>query len=204
MDWGTVLQLATAAGSAAAAASRNRAAGRAAEADLAQSQDRTAASIYNTQQSSILEAARAAEAARLARAQLRLTAPETRARQTGLGDALANVQDARVSRPSHIPNISVSGGLRPSILGPNARAAGQGLSSQALLALLSGSDVPAQQDWSQALIAPPTATELPKASKLDSILNIIALLGSGAAAAGAVRGSGGGSSGGGSGLTGAP
>lgn len=61
-----------------------------------------------------------------------------RASQTAMGDVMANVQDARVSAPSHIPRFEVSGGLRPSALGPNARAAGGALSNQALAALLEG------------------------------------------------------------------
>jgi phage-related tail protein len=61
-----------------------------------------------------------------------------RAAQTAMGDVMANVQDAHVSAPSHIPRFEVSGGLRPSALGPNARAAGGALSNQALAALLEG------------------------------------------------------------------
>jgi hypothetical protein len=61
-----------------------------------------------------------------------------RAQATGLGDALANVQDVNISRPSHISNFSISGGLRPSMLGPNTRAAGAELSNQSLAALQGG------------------------------------------------------------------
>lgn len=61
-----------------------------------------------------------------------------RAQQTAIGDALANVQDARIDAPSHITRFNVSGGLRPSALGPNARMAGQELSAQALNALQRG------------------------------------------------------------------
>src|SRR5690606_23704042 len=47
-------------------------------------------------------------------------------------------QDARIGGLSHIPRLSLSGGLRPSALGPNARAAGQVMSRDALMAMLRG------------------------------------------------------------------
>jgi hypothetical protein len=118
-----------------------------------------------------------AEAARLKRAQLGMDAPEQRARQTAWGDVLANVQDASIDMPGHIPKINVSGGLRPSQLGPNARAAGAGLSPQALQALMTGSDVPEMPDYSKLVMTPPEATPLPEASGQDRWLNIMAALG---------------------------
>ena len=61
-----------------------------------------------------------------------------RAQAVGLGDALANVQDARVSAPSNISSFNISGGLRPSMLGANTRQAGAELSNQSLQALMQG------------------------------------------------------------------
>lgn len=63
---------------------------------------------------------------------------QNRAYQTGRGDLLANVQDVRIDTPGHIPRVNISGGLRPSALGPNARAAGATLSNEALAALMEG------------------------------------------------------------------
>jgi hypothetical protein len=61
-----------------------------------------------------------------------------RAQQAAYGDALANVQDVSIDAPGRITRFNVSGGLRPSALGPNARAAGGALSGQALAALMEG------------------------------------------------------------------
>ncbi len=62
------------------------------------------------------------------------------AQNTALGDLLANVQDMKVTPPrwvaSHMP--TVTGGVRPSALGPNARAAGKSLSDQSLAKLQGG------------------------------------------------------------------
>jgi hypothetical protein len=106
-----------------------------------------------------------------------MDAPEQRARQTAWGDILANVQDASIDMPGHIPKINVSGGLRPSLLGPNARAAGAGMSTQALQALMTGSDVPEMPDFQKLVMTPPEATPLPEASGQDRWLNVMAALG---------------------------
>jgi hypothetical protein len=117
----------------------------------------------------------------LARSQFGLNAPTTRAQQTILGDAMQSVQDVDIEgMPSHIPRIRFTGGLRPSLLGPSARAAGAELSNQALQALQSRSDVPgpmAPLNTQGLLIAPPTASQLPQATKSDSIMNALATIG---------------------------
>ncbi len=58
----------------------------------------------------------------------KLTLPATGAAMAAKGDVQANIQDMT---PNFTPGqgYSFSGGLRPSLLGPNARAAGQNLSN---------------------------------------------------------------------------
>lgn len=68
-----------------------------------------------------------------------------RTKQVAYGDALNNVQDVGVDfqpKSGTLPSFNITGGLRPSLFGPNAKQAGSELSRQALLALMSGSDVP--------------------------------------------------------------
>lgn len=76
----------------------------------------------------------------LLRRQFALNAPRRQAEDTARGDLLANVQDVNIQASpwvqSRIPRIS--GGIRPSALGPNARAAGRSLSDQSLSALQRG------------------------------------------------------------------
>lgn len=68
-----------------------------------------------------------------------------RTKQVAYGDALKNVQDVNVDfqpRSGALPQSTITGGLRPSLFGQNSKDAGAELSRQALLALMSGSDVP--------------------------------------------------------------
>jgi hypothetical protein len=178
-----------AAGAMAGRASQNRATGRAAEADLTMQRDRDTSSRYAVQQQALLQAALMAEQAKLNRARLGIEAPAARANQAARGDALANVQDVSISGvPSHITVPQISGGLRPSALGPNARAAGRGLSAQALEALLSGSDVPEMPDYSGLAQAMPEQSALPEATGTDRFLSILAALGAASEGASTVAG----------------
>lgn len=71
--------------------------------------------------------------------------PLARTKQAAYGDVLQNVQDSHVDfQPlsGALPQSSGTGGLRPSLFGPNARQAGGELSRQALMALMTKSDVP--------------------------------------------------------------
>jgi hypothetical protein len=96
-----------------------------------------------------------------------------RAAQVAQGDLQANVQDARVSAPSHIPRFEVSGGLRPSAMGPNARAAGGTLSNQSLAALLQGDDFMAINPTGPIDLD----ASMPKESTLDKIMGGIGTAG---------------------------
>ena len=128
-----------------------------------QSRDQLA---LNTTQAGIGQnATRDAQA--MQRAQLGIDAPLARTRQAAYGDALQNVQDVNIDfQPTTgaLPKFNVSGGLRPSIFGDNARAAGGELGNQALAALMSKSDVPAASD-PMALPEPSPLTGVPELSQ---------------------------------------
>ena len=87
------------------------------------------------------------------RAKLGIDAPMARTKQAAYGDALQNVQDVNIDfQPATgtLSKFGVTGGLRPSMFGANARAAGGELSTQALEALRTKSDIPDLVDVPEA------------------------------------------------------
>lgn len=85
------------------------------------------------------------DAQALQRGQFGIDAATQRTKQAATGDALSHVQDVNINfqpRTGALPNFSVSGGLRPSMFGNTARSAGGELGRQALLALMTKSDIP--------------------------------------------------------------
>lgn len=76
----------------------------------------------------------------LAQQQFRTGLPETYARQAMKGGLQANLQDVNIQKPagSTIPSFNITGGLRPSAMGPEARAAGQEMARKALEMQLAG------------------------------------------------------------------
>lgn len=88
------------------------------------------------------------------RAELGINAPMARTKQAAYGDALKNMQDVKIDfKPvgrGTLPQFSSSGGIRPSMYGENARAAGGELGRQALMALLTKSDIPTAPDVPEA------------------------------------------------------
>lgn len=137
----------------------------------------------NTQQNNVL----------LQMAQLELLRKEMaernrmeRARQAAIGGTMANVQDVRVDAPSHITRFNVSGGLRPSAMGPAGRAAGQELSGQALAALMEGdSFMPVRPVGPVNLNA-----NMPRESTFDKIMALAGTVGNAYQAYQTQRGSG--------------
>jgi hypothetical protein len=91
-------------------------------------------------------------------------APNIRASQAARGDLLANVQP--VTGTGSGRDYRVTGGLDPSVFGPNTRQAGSLLSSQALQALQSGSDQ-----------LSPTMSSIPKSGRLERFLGAAGLAG---------------------------
>ena len=117
-----------------------------------------------------LERAALLERMGMDRAKLGIEAPMARTRQAAYGDALKNIQDVNIdfqSQTGPMSKFNVTGGIRPSMFGENARAAGGELGRQALMALMTKSDVPAM-------------TDVPEASALVDLPEMTAPKGSGA------------------------
>lgn len=140
------------------------------EAKLNLGRDQLATSQYGTAQNAVFNKAQQD----LQNKQFGLNAPSTRAKQATLGDLLANIQDAKITAPSGIRMGNITGGLRPSALGPNARAAGGELSRQALMALMDQRD---QKFQDMPLLNPPAISQTPKAGKLENIFGTIGTIG---------------------------
>jgi len=143
----------------------NSAAGRVQEAGINQNQARTAADIYRAQLASALGG------------------PALSAKQTALGDTLANIQPFQFTGRTHmvgnIPVPEATGGLGPQNFGPNTRAAGKALSDRSLARVSS----PAF-----ALPSPPQLAPLPTPGLGEKIASGVGL---GSSILGALSGSGG-------------
>ena len=82
-----------------------------------------------------------------------------------------NMKDASFNRPKGVPTISMSGGLRPSALGGDARAAAEMLNARALVSLMDGekfADLPAIEKY---------APTFSKPNALDTILGVAGTIG---------------------------
>lgn len=154
-------------------AAAGRASGRATDAQLQLAQGALLKSLYD---------------ASLNRSLTQAALPNLRAKEAYTGDLMANVQDSQVQAPANVQShvVNFTGGLRPSALGPNARAAGATLSN-----------IGASNIGKDVLPEVPNAPNLPQSNWLDSLLGGAGLGSSilGALAKGA-GGSGGSSSGG--------
>lgn len=167
VDWGSIAQIGLNLASN-YAAGRNQARQQAAGAQQVQNQQ---AIQQNAQQNNVLMQMAQME---LLRKEMEERNRQNRAQQVGLGDALANVQDVRIDAPSHITRFNVSGGMRPSALGPNARMAGRELSGQALAALMEGdSFMPIRPRGPVDLSA-----DMPEESAFDKIMGLAGTAGS--------------------------
>ena len=152
--------------------------GREAQAEAQAARDKLLLSKYDSEQRAKLDAAKFGEDALRDRLDRELESPRKRAGQAALGDILANIKTSQVSGlPGYIPKIGFSGGLTPDLLGPMARTAGQTLARDALMAQLTGSDIPARPDTAGLGVAAPEISELPKATGYDTFLNTIGQLG---------------------------
>lgn len=148
---------------------------------LAQSNEGT--NRYNTQQGATTNAMQGRQQATttalgqqsqegLQRAQLGLQAPSIRARQSVLGSLMKNLQPTQIQGPAgqRGHETTITGGLSAAVLDPTTRQHGDELMKSALMAQLSGSDVPGKtdfmsgvQDWDRSVLAPPAATDYSKA-----------------------------------------
>lgn len=148
----------------------------------------------------LLNALNQNEQAKQSRAQLGVNAPNARAKQALLGSLMANAQTTKYQPP---PGVRMgSGGIDLSSLLSGARTAGRDLSAQATKAIQTGSDVPAYTDATSQLTKNPTPTQYQGAGKVETILSLLGLLGSGVGAYNSMAGGAGagGAAGGGSGM----
>lgn len=132
--------------------------------------------------SALLDALKQNESAKMNRAQLGIQAPQTRTKQSVLGSILANARTAKYAPPPGIRMGQVSGGLDLDALLSGARGAGRTLNMQATKALETGSDIPAYEDATSRLSKSPTPGGYQKSGRVESILSLLGLLGSGAGA----------------------
>lgn len=103
----------------------------------------------------LLQALQQNERGQMDRAQLGITAPQARARQSVIGSMMANGRTAKVQAPPGINVGKVSGGLDIDALLSGARGAGRELNTQANQALQSRSDIPAFTDARAGLTKSP-------------------------------------------------
>ena len=168
VDWGTIAQVGMNMASQ-YSAGRNQARQQALQGQQVQNQQKV---NQNQDQNSV--ALRLAEI-ELLRKQFEESNRAGRARQVAQGGAMSNVQDLSFSRPSHITNFQVSGGMRPSAMGAEGRAAGGELSRQAMMSLLQGGN-----EFSPVQTAGPVNLDasLPQESTFDKIVGGIGTAGS--------------------------
>ena len=101
-------------------------------------------------------------------------------KQALAGGLMQGLQDVNISRPqgSTIPNFNVSGGLRPSAMGQNARDAGGEMSRVALMNMLSGGPAPVEMGAAPEMgpgYQSPGDVELPQAGLGSKLLGGLGL-----------------------------
>lgn len=178
-------------GKIAGGAGKGAAAERAGQNDFTQTQNQQALSKYGIDQSARQNLLGQQEQATLNRAQLGMQAPNVRMKQALLGSLIQNMQSAKITPPSGIRMGQMTGGIDPSsLLNAGARAGGGEMQRQALMALLTKSDVPAATDFVRdGTVAGPQMGGYKKPGGMETALSLIGLLGS---AGGAMANMGGG------------
>lgn len=153
---------------------------RAGQNDFTAQQNQQALSKYGIDQGARQNLLGQQEQATLNRAQLGMQAPNVRMKQALLGSLIQNMQSAKVTPPSGIRMGQVSGGVDPSsLLNAGARAGGGEMQRQALMALLTKSDVPAATDFVRdGTVAAPQMGGFKQAGRGESLMSLLGLLGS--------------------------
>lgn len=158
---------------------------------------------YNTRQQATTTALGQEEQGKLNRAQLGMQSGGVRAHQSILGSLMKNLQPVSVQASERLQGRvpQITGGLTPAALDPMTRQHGDELMKAALMAQLTGSDVPEatdfrsgilngpeQIDFRSGVLTAPELTPLKQSGKLEKILGTIGLIGSAAGAAGQAMG----------------
>jgi hypothetical protein len=148
--------------------------------DLISRNNNTQASLHNNKQQALLQLLGLTEGATQDRADRAMSAPAARARQSAMGSLLQNIQPAQISGlPAGVSIPQMSGGLNPSALNGLARAGGGELQKQALMALLSKSDVPAMPKTEGALLPSPQLQAMKEPGKGESLMSLLGIFGGG-------------------------
>lgn len=148
--------------------------------NFTQTQNQQALSKYGVDQGARTSLSNLQEGATMNRANLGIQAPQARMKQALLGSMLQNLQSAKVSAPSGIRMGSISGGLDPStLLSAATRAGGGEMEKQALMALLTKSDVPSATDYvNSGKVEDPTLQNYQTPGKGESLLSLLGGIGS--------------------------
>lgn len=130
--------------------------------DALAGQDRGAVDRYGIKQRATTDALDASSKEGLDRARLGMDSASIRAKQSLLASLMKNGQGVKLSNlppgvASHMPTIT--GGLSLSNLDPVTRQHGDALLNSALMAQLTGSDVPAATDFKGGVLDAPAATD---------------------------------------------
>lgn len=147
---------------------------RLAEANLANTRDRNALQMAAEQ----IQQNTSRDQQGLDRAKFGLDAPLTQTKQAAYGDALANVQDVNIDfqpKSGSLPQMGVTGGIRPSMFGPTSRAAGADLARTALANKLAGNTGLPEMS---APVGMPTLSPPTQAGALEKTLGGVGLGGS--------------------------
>jgi len=157
---------------------------RASQNNFRQTQNQQALSQYGIDQNARTNLSGLQENATMDRAKLGIQAPSARMKQALLGSMLQNMQSAKVTAPAGVNMGKISGGLDPSMLLSAATRAGGGeLEKQALLALMTKSDVPGATDYvNSGKVAAPQMQGFQTPGRGESLLSALGLVGSAAGA----------------------
>jgi hypothetical protein len=174
----TVLPAATALGSTLGAVGDARAQGRQEQAKTNQAQDQLKLQAQIAQQNAMLNAAQQRSNTQTNAADIDLKQKQDARQAPGdilsnalKGGAAARIQDAHMNRPNGVPNMSFSGGLRPSLIGDAGRQAGSEMERQALEQMMNPAkyaELPTADPQLMSMFKP---TDLPEAGVLDKILS---------------------------------
>lgn len=144
---------------------------------------------YGVQQSALANLLGQQQNANMQRAQFGIAAPQARMRQALLGSLLQNTRAAQITPPPGVNMGKLSGGVTPDAINSATRAGGGELQRQALIALLTGSDMPKGIDFvGQGMLQAPKSPTYQQAGKLESLLSGAGLAGGAAGALGGLLG----------------
>lgn len=160
---------------------------RAGQNNATQNQNHVLNQQYGIQQGAATNLAGLQERATMDRAQMGVQAPSARMRQAVLASLIQNTRGAQIAPPAGVNMAKLSGGLTPDSLSAATRAGGSELEKQALLALLTKSDVPGATDYQQSgMVSSPTMGGYKDAGKMESLMSVLGLLGGTAGAIGEI------------------